>query len=147
MGREVANEIGMGSGFHEGVYTMLGGPNFGKYDIGISGSNEFEGCNLLESKIFEYPFNHSLTKDDYRQGICNQIHLCYILETVAELRMLKTCGVDAVGRLLKSFRSISCVLVTFEYTVTYIIRGKNTSALLNLHVVTYIRRSVQLKLN
>ena len=42
MGREVANEIGMGSGFHEGVYTMLGGPNFGKYDIGISGSNEFE---------------------------------------------------------------------------------------------------------
>ena len=30
MARQVANEIGMGNGFHEGVYTMLGGPNFGK---------------------------------------------------------------------------------------------------------------------
>jgi hypothetical protein len=30
MAREVANEIGMEDSFHEGVYTMLGGPNFGK---------------------------------------------------------------------------------------------------------------------
>ena len=30
MARDVANEIGMGNSFHEGVYTMLGGPNFGK---------------------------------------------------------------------------------------------------------------------
>ena len=30
MARQVANDIGMGNGFHEGVYTMLGGPNFGK---------------------------------------------------------------------------------------------------------------------
>lgn len=46
LGKEVAKDIEMGSRFHEGVYTMLGGPNF---------------------------------------------------ETVAELRMLRTCGVDAVG--------------------------------------------------
>merc|ERR1712088_879502 len=46
MGRDIAVDIGMGHSFHEGVYAMLGGPNF---------------------------------------------------ETVAELRMLKVCGVDAVG--------------------------------------------------
>ena len=30
LGRVIAHEIGMGSRLHEGVYTMLGGPNFGK---------------------------------------------------------------------------------------------------------------------
>lgn len=46
LARKVAKELGIENILHEGVYTMLGGPNF---------------------------------------------------ETVAELRMLKTCGVDAVG--------------------------------------------------
>merc|ERR1719334_1583434 len=45
-GKAAAQELGLSSKVHEGVYAMLGGPNF---------------------------------------------------ETVAELRMLKTCGVDAVG--------------------------------------------------
>ena len=29
MAREVANEMGMASSVHEGVFAMLGGPNFG----------------------------------------------------------------------------------------------------------------------
>ena len=46
LAKEVGEEMGIQSRLHEGVYTMLGGPNF---------------------------------------------------ETVAEIRMLKICGVDAVG--------------------------------------------------
>ena len=30
MAREVVTEIGMESSFHEGVYAMLAGPNYGK---------------------------------------------------------------------------------------------------------------------
>ena len=47
MAMDVATEMGIERNLHEGVYTMLGGPNF---------------------------------------------------ETVAELRMLRICGVDAVGK-------------------------------------------------
>ena len=36
LGKEVAKDIEMGSRFHEGVYTMLGGPNFGNYDTFIN---------------------------------------------------------------------------------------------------------------
>ena len=32
MAKEIAKDIEMGNQFHEGVYTMLGGPNFGNYN-------------------------------------------------------------------------------------------------------------------
>ena len=49
MGANIATELGLASNIHEGVYTMVGGPNF---------------------------------------------------ETPAELRMFKTCGIDAVGKFI-----------------------------------------------
>ena len=48
MAREVANEIGMENNFHEGVYAMLGGPNFGnmKKEYNSSGTIKRNPKNL-----------------------------------------------------------------------------------------------------
>ena len=87
MGRDVAHEIGMGSSFHEGVYTMLGGPNFGKYKsnrcIYQATDLSFSKVMCIKKKVLQLPIL-----------FCDGL----ITETVAELRMLKTCGVDAVGK-------------------------------------------------
>ena len=87
LGRDVAHEIGMGSSFHEGVYTMLGGPNFGKYKsnrcIYQATDLSFSKVICIKKKVLQLPIL-----------FCDGL----ITETVAELRMLKTCGVDAVGK-------------------------------------------------
>lgn len=33
LGKQIASELGMSNFFHEGVYTMVGGPSFGKTSI------------------------------------------------------------------------------------------------------------------
>ena len=63
LAKEVGEEMGIQSRLHEGVYTMLGGPNF---------------------------------------------------ETVAEIRMLKICGVDAVGTSYIFLVYICCCKDGFE---------------------------------
>ncbi len=98
MAKEVANEIGMQSSFHEGVYAMLGGPNFGNLNKKIQ-----ELMEIIFKKFWHLYINN------YGNN--------YILETVAELRMLQTCGVDAVGTLIENliFKSLIHFTIKIDF--------------------------------
>ena len=75
MANAVTRNIKEKTTFHEGTYAMLCGPNFGKQNMYI----------IQYEKI---------------QNYCRKILIAqffFHLETIAELRMLKVCGVDAVG--------------------------------------------------
>ena len=79
MANAVTSNIKKKTTFHEGTYAMLCGPNFGKQNMYII---------QYEKMVYKY-------QNYYRNVLIAQFF--YHLETIAELRMLKVCGVDAVG--------------------------------------------------